>query len=244
MITEKKHWIQNWFNEDYLKLYSHRNQEEADRQVDFIIRGLHLTGRERILDIGCGAGRHSVAFGQRGYSVVGVDSSEFLIEKANQKLEERHNLPVRFVLGDMYKLVNVGMFDLVINMFTSFGYFSGDDENARIFGAVRHHLSKGGDFFLDYLHPYQVRKNFVPVQEIEVDGEQVRIEKEIKDDRVIKTIRFPGRTYQEKVKLYDREQIEDMLRKYRFQVMEVWNDYEGNDWCEEGERQLFHCRSI
>lgn len=244
MDQEKKYWFQEWFNEDYLKLYAYRNQEEADKQVDFIMRALSLTGRERVLDIGCGAGRHSIAFGQRGFSVVGVDASEYLIGKANEKVETQPNLPVRFVIGDMYQLMNLGTFDLIINMFTTFGYFSDDQENARIFGVVRHHLLEGGHFFFDYLHPHQVREHLKPKADVMVDGEQVHIEKQIKEDRVIKTIQFPGRVYQEKVKLYDREQIEDMLREYRLKVVDCWNDYEGNPWREDGDQQLFHCRAV
>jgi len=92
------------------------------------------------------------------------------------------------------------------------------------------------------LHPHQVKRDLISEKEIDVGDETVVIKKRIEGDIVIKNIIFPGRAYEEKVKLYSRSDIEKMLDENQLKVLNVWNDYEGNPWKEEGDRQLFRCQ--
>lgn len=241
---EEEEWFTHWFNQDYLHLYAERDDEEAERQVAFLIDQLHLTGKEKILDIGCGAGRHAFAFAKRGFSVVGIDISKELIHEAQNKLEKHPTLFLTFVEGDMRNLEGMGKFDLVINMFTSFGYFHTQEENGAIFAEIRKCLRLGGQFFLDYLHPFHIKQSLIRHEEINVLGEKVVIDKDIIGERVIKKICFPGRIYKENVALYSKEEVEQMLHEHRLQVRKVWDDYQGNPWKERGDRQLFLCTAI
>ena len=244
MSEKEAPWYSIWFNEDYLKLYSYRDVQEAEQQVNFLVKALELKGKETILDLGCGIGRHAIALAKKGYHVLGVDISPFLINEAKKAALQDPSLSVAFQTGDMLQLEGISLFDVVINMFTSFGYFENDEENAKVLESVRDHLRSGGKFFLDYLHPAQVKRTLVPHTEKEINGERVTIRKVIEGDRVIKTIAFPGRTYEERVMLYTRDQIETMLSSNRFHVVNVWNDYSGNRWSPDGERQLFYCQAI
>lgn len=231
-------WYTCWFNKDYMKLYAYRDQIQADQEVSFIISALQLKGNERILDLGCGTGRHSLSLAAKGYDVVGVDISKPLIDEAKKKLE---GLNPRFVVADIFELPDLGQFDLVLNLFTSFGYFKDDKDNLKMLKIARSCLKPNGKFILDYLHPREVLTNLIPRVEQTIAGEKVVITKEILGDRVIKSIEFPGRRYQEKVKLYDRNQIELFLRAAGFAVVQVWNDYLGNPWKIDGDRQIFLC---
>lgn len=246
MVEKESHWFHRWFNLDYLKLYSYRDPKEAELQVDFLVKNMELEGKERILDLGCGRGRHTIEFAKRGFDATGVDLSSFLINEGKKKLEQFSGLKAKLVEGDMFALEDLGSFDVVINMFTSFGYFPEDKDNARIFEVVVNQLLSGGKFFLDYLHPSQVLRDFSEFEVKVVDGEKIEISKRIEGDRVIKTILFSesGREYQEKVKLYTRNKIEQMLLANDLKICEVWNDYEGNAWRENGDRQLFYCKKI
>lgn len=58
--------------------------EDTEQQVDFMIQTMHLTGKERILDLACGYGRHALSLAQRGYTVVGVDITKEYIEDARK----------------------------------------------------------------------------------------------------------------------------------------------------------------
>lgn len=236
-------WYLKWFNEDYEKFYAHRDPEEAEKQVDFIIRSLKVKKNARVLDLGCGMGRHCFAFANRGYEVVGIDLSSYLIGKAREQLKQNPALSIQFELGPIEEIKAIGPFDLVINIFTSFGYYTCDADNANVFCAVRQYLSKGGKFFFDYLHPSEVKRGLIPYEERQIADETVEIHKNIEGDRIIKTMIFPGRTYREKVKLYCRKTIEEMLSHHRLRVIQVWNDYEGHPWKKNGDRQLFYCQA-
>ncbi|MCU0333149.1 MAG: methyltransferase domain-containing protein, partial [Ignavibacteriaceae bacterium] len=78
-------WYKDWFNsENYLRVYSHRNQEEAERLVDLIAKILNLPANSSVLDMACGAGRHAVTFAKMGYKVTAVDLSNLLISEAKK----------------------------------------------------------------------------------------------------------------------------------------------------------------
>lgn len=235
-------WFNKWFNEDYLKLYSHRSMEEAFDQVHALAKLLDLKKSASILDLACGTGRHSIAFAEMGYSVVGVDLSSILISKARKRAKKSKPLQVEFIVQNMFDLSDLGQFDLIVNLFTSFGYFDSDEKNASIFDVVSKHLKPNGYFILDYLHPFQVVSTLIPKEIRIIDQEHVLITRKVEEGSVIKTISFPGRDYQERVKLYNREQIEIMMAKKGLSVVSVFNDYQGNPWKEKGDRQLFICK--
>ncbi len=235
-------WFNKWFNEDYLKLYSHRSMEEAYDQVHALTKLFDLKKSASILDLACGTGRHSIAFAGMGYSVIGVDLSSILISKARKRAKKSKSLQVEFIIQNMFDLSNLGQFDLVVNLFTSFGYFDSDEKNASIFDVVCKHLKPNGYFILDYLHPFQVVSTLIPKENRLIDQENILITRKIEEGSVIKTISFPERDYQERVKLYHREQIETMMAEKGLSVVSVFNDYQGNPWKEKGERQLFVCK--
>lgn len=226
-------WYEEWFNEDYLNLYADRDEAEAEMHVAFLIDKLQLKADEAILDLGCGAGRHAKCFVDRGYSVVGVDASPTLIAKARDEVPGG-----RFIQADVLDLELSEKFDLILSLFTSFGYAEDDAVNARLFARVKEHLKPQGCFFLDFLNPMYVKKNLVFAEERAVFGEKVKITREIVEDMVVKTIAFPGRTYREQVKLYTRDQIEKMLSEYGLTVKQAWGNYDGADWEREAHRTL------
>jgi len=224
-------WFHNWFNEDYLNLYSHRNKDEAENQISFLFRHLNIPSKACILDLGCGAGRHAKLLAEKGYEVVGLDASETLIKEAKKEGG------ASFVVGDMRRLEGLGRFDLVTSFFTSFGYFE-DEENRAVLRQIAAVLNPGGHFFLDFLNPELLEKQLVPREELKVGEETVQIERRIEKRRVEKSIRFPGRSYSESVKLYTKEEIEEMLRDAGLKPLRFWSGYSQ----QKQDRQLFLSR--
>src|SRR5215218_4552220 len=89
-------WYKEWFGDEYLELYSHRDDAEAEEHADFVER--HLGGRPRaVLDLACGAGRHTAALRRRGFRTLGVDLSLTLLARMRAS-----GLPR--VAGDMRRL--------------------------------------------------------------------------------------------------------------------------------------------
>jgi SAM-dependent methyltransferase len=206
-------WYANWFGLDYIRLYPHRDTAEAKRQVDFLLQALPGLERDtRVLDLCCGAGRHTRLLAGRGFRVVGVDLSAALLAQA---AGTGHHL----ARCDMRRLPFGPVFGLVTNFFTSFGYFSTDAENRQILEAIASVLTPGGQFLIDYLNPDQVRAGLVPESRTTLpDGSDVRQNRHVdeKTGRVEKDIliRNPGgeeRTYRESVRLYTRDEMAGMI---------------------------------
>jgi 3-isopropylmalate dehydratase small subunit len=119
-------WFEEWFGEEYLELYPHRDEAEADRAVALVARSTGLRAGWRVLDVGCGAGRHARAFRAAGARCVGVDLSQTLLRIARRMTD------APLVRADMRLLpIRPGSMDLTVSLFTSFGYFDDDEEHTR-----------------------------------------------------------------------------------------------------------------
>jgi SAM-dependent methyltransferase len=105
------------------------------REVDFLIETLRLAPGARILDIGCGTGRHSVELARRGYAMTGVDLSPGMLAEARKAARDA-GVNVEWIQGDATQLDVPGPFDAAICLCEgSFGLLeSGDD-------ALEHPLS-------------------------------------------------------------------------------------------------------
>src|SRR5678816_4345560 len=117
-----------WYADDdfwariYPVLFSHELFERAAAEVDAV---LALTGVRggRALDLCCGPGRHAVPLARHGFKVTGVDLSGFLLDEARSRAAAA-GVDVEWVAQDMRTFVRPGAYDLIINLYTSFGYFS------------------------------------------------------------------------------------------------------------------------
>lgn len=126
--------------------------EDTPNQVDFIIKALALKGNERILDLACGFGRHSLELARRGYSVVGVDITKAYIDDANAEAKKQ-NLNAQFILSDIRDIKYENEFDVVLNMADgAVGYLENDNENEKIFAVIAKALKKGGKHFMDVMN--------------------------------------------------------------------------------------------
>jgi len=119
----------------------------TERTVSEIKRALTMLrpqGGERILDLACGTGRHSLELVRQGFSVVGVEIGEELVEIARRDAAEQ-GLEVEFVQGDLRELDYEGEFDIVLNLNDgAVGYFETDEENHRTFEVISRALKPGG----------------------------------------------------------------------------------------------------
>ena len=113
-------------------------------EVDRVAKILQPRGDERVLDLACGSGRHSLELRRRGHQVVGADISADLIEIARRDAGEA-GLDVEFVEADLRELVFEAEFDLVLNLNDgAIGYLESDEENRRSFEVISRALRPGG----------------------------------------------------------------------------------------------------
>ena len=147
MAKRARPWWETFFGADYLKQYEHDLERTSD-EVDAVEKILHLRKGARILDLACGAGRHSVELARRGYDVTGYDLSGDLLKAARSAAREAR-LDVEFVQGDMRDLAYHAAFDDVINMFSSFGYFESVEDDRKVLAGVARSLKARGKFLMD-----------------------------------------------------------------------------------------------
>jgi 2-polyprenyl-3-methyl-5-hydroxy-6-metoxy-1,4-benzoquinol methylase len=156
------------FEEDYLYFYEPMLGARTDDDVDTIVRLLEVEKGAEILDCPCGHGRISNALAARGFRVTGIDASELFLERARAAAEAQ-NLEVEYVQGDMRKLPWRGRFDALVNWFTSFGYFS-DEQNKAVLREFHDALRPGGRLVLDTQNITRTLLEPRPQHWIERDG--------------------------------------------------------------------------
>lgn len=220
-------WFTRWFGKEYLDLYPHRDEHEARAAVDMILGTLGYPPMQRALDLACGSGRHTRALCEHVWTV-GLDLSADLLEVAKQESPE---LP--YVRADMRVLPFAGgVFDLVVNLFTSFGYFAADDENRTVLREVHRVLRGGGTFVLDYLNADHVRATLVPEDTMEVGHRRVTQRRSISADGrfVEKRITVAGSTqsYLERVRLFEPDELRCLMQGADLAIMRELGDYDGS----------------
>jgi SAM-dependent methyltransferase len=217
-------WFEEWFGEDYLRLYPHRDEAEAERAVGLIVRTVPYQAGWRVLDVACGAGRHTRAFSSHGARCTGVDLSATLLRLARQATS------APLVRADMRSLpIRPGSMDLTVNLFTSFGYFERDSEHSSALAEMISTIRAGGWFVIDFLNPATVRRGLVPEETVQVSGTTVRVLRSVSPDGryVCKSIRVPGgKGYTERVRLFEPDQIDTMLQATGIRVRFRFGDYD------------------
>lgn len=134
--------------------------EDTERQVDFIIRKLNLRGNEKILDLACGFGRHSLALARRGFDVTGVDITPDYVRFASETAGEE-GLSARFFCADIRDVCYEQAFDVILNMADgAVGYLESDTENGKIFEVVSRALKHGGKHFMDIMNGAYAQSHF------------------------------------------------------------------------------------
>lgn len=236
-------WYRKVFGEDYLKIYPHRNGPEASLHVDFAIEKLHLLSGQRVLDLGCGNGRHSIRLAEKGLRVVGLDLSNFLLRLAENSARTK-NLPVHFIRGDMRQIPFPPVFDAVCSFFTSFGYFDAEEENSKVIQSVASTLVPGGLFFLDFFNVQYTLSHLVRQDSSEKNGIRLvqrrkfnertfRIEKKIvihESDR--------SREYRESVRAYGGAEIGSLFADAGLTCIATYGDYDGTPFNQNSPRLI------
>jgi SAM-dependent methyltransferase len=243
----KKNWYDHWFNSpEYLEVYKHRNETDAEKHINFITSAIDLKPSAKILDLACGAGRHSVLLARKGYVVTAVDLSDVLLNEAI-RIASMEQLKINFVKSDIRYLQIDDSFDLIINLFTSFGYFQTDDENFVLFQKAYQLLKQGGYFIFDFFNKHHLLKNLKPLTEENGNGKktvQKRFVREGRIEKIIEILSSEGKkVYNESVKLYSPTELKNKLIEIGFEIINIYGDFECNKFdLDNSERFITVCR--
>ncbi|MGH7385594.1 MAG: class I SAM-dependent methyltransferase [Candidatus Rokuibacteriota bacterium] len=147
----RREWFSHFFDASYVAaLREEKPPRQTRLEVDFVLQSLRLPEGSRILDVPCGYGRHAALLARRGFRVVGVDLSRAMLAEARRRFAEGPHL--RFRRGDMRRIAFRGEFDAVVNLYTSFGYFTPAQNEAALRRMARA-LRPGGRLLVDHRDP-------------------------------------------------------------------------------------------
>jgi SAM-dependent methyltransferase len=243
MVEPDSEWWRSWFGPGYLALYDEYLGERTPVEIDQLEALLPLRPPQRVLDLPCGQGRHAIELARRGYDVTGVDLSPFLLKIAEERARA-DGVRVRWLSGDMRQPIAGERFDVVLNLFTSLGYFADEGDDRKVVGAAATMLVPGGRFVLEVINGERVMAHFEEREWFTV-GQAAVVERRSLDRStrrmvVERTVTTPNETdvSLHAIRLYVGRDLDAMLREAGFASVDLYGDWSGEPLTPESLRVL------
>jgi SAM-dependent methyltransferase len=205
--------------------------ERTTHEINFIEPQLNVNQGARILDVGCGFGRHSVELALRGYEVSGIDPSAALIAEARIRAAEagvsvdfRQQWGERFSTGQAY--------DAAICLFTSMGQITEQGENSGLLDTVFAALKPGGHFVIEVpqretaVRQLKVKEKFGEGDHKTSISRDYNVKTQIVSEKFRVVNGSEEHTYLLMYKLFDRPELEALLARAGFINIAAYGDYQ------------------
>jgi SAM-dependent methyltransferase len=230
-------WFENesFWIEMYPFMFSDERFHVAEEQVE---KALALVGFRQgpVLDLCCGPGRHSLVLAKRGIQVTAVDRTEFLLNKAKETAAKL-NLQIEFILEDMRHFFRPAAFNLVLNMFTSFGYFDNKEDDLKVLRNAYESLKPGGTLLIDILGKEPLARKLQPItasqgadgsllierHEIFDDWTRIRNEWTLVTGETAKSFKFHHT-------IYSGQEMKSLLQRAGFEEVKLFGDLAGSEY--------------
>jgi SAM-dependent methyltransferase len=233
--------MSEWFEDEsfWTEMYPFMFPEDrfhlAEEQIEKALTLVDYQGGA-VLDLCCGPGRHSFALAKRGIRVTAVDRSEFLLNKAKAEAA-RLNLEIEFVLDDMRRFVRSHSFSLILNMFTSFGYFDDKEDDLTVLRNAYQSLQPGGAMLIDVLGKEPLARRYQPTSSTQgADGVLLIERHEICEDWTrcrnewILVKGATAKSFNFQTRLYSGQEMKDIMLLAGFEEVAVLGDLDGNEY--------------
>jgi ubiquinone/menaquinone biosynthesis C-methylase UbiE len=243
-------WYDEFFKEDYLRIYaSFLTEERTKTDVDFIAEVLNLPAKSKILDLACGYGRHTIPLAKMGYDMTGLDYTAKFIQMAEEKAKSE-NVQVEFLVGDMREIPFENHFAGVISYFTSFGFFS-DEENLEVLKGVSNSLKKEGKFLLDIINREFVIKNWRPKDWDRLEDGTLVLEENILDLMTNRTRNYitiidkkGERTKSFELRLYTLQELVYLLEKVGLKIIQTYGKKDKSPYSIDSGRMIILSQKV
>jgi ubiquinone/menaquinone biosynthesis C-methylase UbiE len=219
-------WFAHWFDSPYYHtLYKHRDEKEAQHFIDNLVAHLQIKKDSKLIDIACGKGRHATYFNSLGFDVIGVDLSPNSIASAKKNKNET----LQFSVHDMREIYQKNYFDVVTNLFTSFGYFDNEKDEQRALNAMATNLKSEGVLIIDFMNAEKVITNLVLKEQKIIDGITFNITRKTESNHIIKDIEILDKVvkqhFQEKVKALTLDDFSNFISKAGLKIIDIFGNY-------------------
>jgi SAM-dependent methyltransferase len=236
-----------WFDDDAFWrelapfLFTEERLAAAQDDVEKALALARPRGR-KVLDLACGPGRCSIALAQRDFRVTGVDRTKLLLDRARRRAR-RAGVQIEWVRADMRDFVREQAFDLVLSMFTSFGYFDDKADDVVVLRNVHASLKPGGVLLMELAGKESLARVFQPTtMETLPDGSQLVQKHEIFDDwtRVrnewILIRKGRARRFRFHHTIYSGQELKDRILAAGFHDVRLYGTLDGQPYGLEGDR--------
>lgn len=238
-----------WYNNDkFWKLFEPflfggEKATSAKIEAEQVIKLLNMEPGHRVLDLCCGTGRHSLYLSSRGYDVIGVDRTISFIEKAKRKAEQQ-DLQVEFVVKDMADYCLPDSFNVVINLFGSFGYFDNPKDDLKVVKNMYSSLHSGGQFLIETMGKEILKREFKEKDWHEEEDTIILAEKKpidnwlrmqtrwiiIKDNKKVE--------YTVSIRCYSAAELTSLFSEAGFSKVKIYGDLEGHEYNDVAKRLI------
>ncbi|MEX2181030.1 MAG: class I SAM-dependent methyltransferase [Gemmatimonadaceae bacterium] len=225
-------WWKTYFDAGYVREYEPLfDLAEDRRQVGRLIELLGLPAGARVLDLACGQGRHAHLLAEAGFDVDGLDLSKDLLALAERR---GAGATLRYRRGDMRRLPArwTGRFDAVVNLFTSFGFFTDARDDARVICECARVLRPGGLMVWQGGSRDGVMAKFLPSDWwTTTDGTIIAQEREFDPLTGFLTVRstWQGKrrteTREHRIRLYTASRMAELMLDAGLVVEQAWDSF-------------------
>ena len=239
--------MSEWFSNEafwadvYDHLFRQDKFDESEEELKDLLNLIEFKGLY-ILDLCCGPGRHSVELAKMGFNVTGVDKSSFLLSKAKQ-FSKSAGVEINFVEEDMRSFSQPDSFDLVVNLFTSFGYFDDQKDDITVLQNIYDSLKMDGQLVIESMSKEILSKVFqdttsallddgtLVVQKHKVfnDWEMVSNDWYILKDNTYKKYSFTHR-------LYSAVELKQIIESVGFKSIRFYGNLKGAEYDNRAQR--------
>jgi SAM-dependent methyltransferase len=230
-----------WFEDEifweklYPFMFPDKVFEAAEGEIEKALVLADFHGGD-VLDLACGPGRHSVALAGKGYRVTGVDRSPFLLARAEER-GRSGNVSIEWIEEDMRRFKRAEAFDLVVNLFTSFGYFDDGRDDALVLTRIYQNLKPGGALIMDILGKELMARHFRHTISAELDDGTLFIQRhEIIDgwgrvrNQWILVENDEAVSFRFQTTLYSGKELKILLKQTGFKNSKLFGDLDGNEY--------------
>jgi len=207
---------------------------------------IQLSGRTsgKLLDLGCGPGRYAIPFAKHGFAVTGVDRTRLLLDRG-EKHAASAGVNVEWVHDDMRRFVRPNTYDLVVSMFTSFGYFEDLKENRAVLENVWSSLAAGGILLMDTVGKEIIARHYQPAGVNALPNGDLMIERrQIVDDwqkastEIITIVQGQVRAFPVRLWIFSALELKGLLTDAGFRKITFYGNFDGAPYNPDANRLI------